>query len=191
MRMTGESTHEIVVDASGKVGDVRLVGTTFMIFAQSADAALRRTTYFPATLEGRPVASRFWVRVPFGDPQGIESTPARNRVTAYVPGSESPRARWQLADSVRRVTVVADAASAPPAEVSVVAIDPAGAERVLVKAGKASNRRLAMTVRTHDFFAKAGSYRIQLRHADRPIAEGDFTVADDEKSAVVNACGAP
>lgn len=189
--MSGESTHEIVVDASGKVREVRIVGTTFMMFAQSADAALRGSTYFPATLEGRPVASRFWVRVPFGNPRGIESSPARNRVTAYVPGSESPPARWQLAGSVRRVTVVADVASAPPAEVSAVAIDAVGVERVLVKAGKVSSQRLAMTVRTGDFFAKAGDYRVQLRHGDRAIAEGGFTVAESEKSAIVNACGAP
>jgi hypothetical protein len=190
-RMSGESTHEVLVDRDGKVRHAHIVGTTFMVFALAVDDALRKSLYFPATLDGRPVASRFWVRAPFGVPRGIESSPARNRVTAFVPGSESPRARWQLAGSVRRVTVVADVASAPPPEVSVVAIAPGGAERVLVARGSATSREIRTSVRTGDFFSTAGEYRVSLRHGDRPIGVGGFTVAPDEGSAVVNTCGAP
>ncbi|HLN81430.1 MAG TPA: energy transducer TonB, partial [Thermoanaerobaculia bacterium] len=101
-RMSGESTHELVVDRDGKVRELRIVGTTFMIFALSAEEALRKSTYFPAELEGRPVASRFWARIPFGIPPGVESSPARNRVTAFVPGDEPARARWQLSAAIRR-----------------------------------------------------------------------------------------
>lgn len=189
--MTGESTHEIVVGRDGKVRDAQIVGTTFMVFALAADDAIRKSTYFPATLDGKPVASRFWVRVPFGIPKDVESSVARNRVTAFVPGDEPARARFQLAGSVRRVTVVADVASAPPVEVSVVAIAPGGAERVLVRPGSAASRQIRSSVRTGDFFSKAGEYRIRLRHGDRTIGEGGFAVAADEESAVVNACGAP
>jgi hypothetical protein len=189
--MSGESTHELVVDLGGKVRDAHILGTTFMVFALAADEALRKSLYFPATLDGQPVASRFWVRVPFGLPQGIESSPARNRVTAFVPGDEKPPARRQLASSVGRVTVVAEIASAPPAEVSVVAIAPGGSERVLVPRGRAASRRIRTTVRTDDFFWKPGEYRISLRRGDRTIGEGGFTVAPDEESAVVNGCEPP
>ena len=186
-RMSGESTHEVLVDRFGKVRDVQIVGTTFMVFALASDAALRAASYFPATLEGRPVSTRFWVRIPFDVPKDIESSPARNRVTAFVPGDEPSRARWQLADAVHRVTVVADVASAPAGKVSVVAVAPGGAERVLVPAGKVLPR-IRETVKTRNFFARTGAYQIRLRHAGRTIAEGLFTVAEDEHTAVVNAC---
>jgi hypothetical protein len=186
--MAGESTHEVLVDRSGKARDVRIVGTTFMVFALSTDAALRAASYFPATLDGKPVATRFWVRVPFGVPKDVESSPARNRVTAFVPGDESARARWQLSGRVRRLTVAADVASVPPAEVSVVAVAPGGAERVLVPAGSATSRQIRATVPTGDFFSKPGEYRVSLRHGETTIGEGGFTVAADEASAVVNAC---
>jgi hypothetical protein len=189
--MSGESTHEVLVDRAGKVRQAQIVGTTFMVFALAADDALRKSTYFPATLVGRPVASRFWVRYPFGLPKDVESSPARNRVTAFVPGTESARARWQLAGGIRRIRVAADVASVPPAEVSVVGVAPGGGERVLAPAGSAASRQIRASVRTGDFFSKAGEYRIQLRHGDRLIGEGGFTVAADESSAVVNACGAP
>ncbi len=189
-RMSGESTHEITVDRAGKVRGARIVGTTFMVFAIAADGALRRSTYFPATLDGRPVATRFWVRVPFGVPKDVESSPARNRVTVFVPGSEPPSARRQLKGAVDRVTVVGDVASAPPAEVAVIAIAPGGQERVLLPAGKSESRSVRATVRTGDFFFRAGEYQVQLRQGARTIAEGGFTVAEEELTAVVNACGA-
>lgn len=190
-RMSGESTHEVVVDRAGNVRDAQIVGTTFMLFALAGDGSLRRSRYEPATLEGRPVASRFWVRLPFGVPQNIETTPARNRVTAFVPGSEPSRARWQLAGSIRRVTVVADVASAPPGEVSVVAVAPDGAERVLLPVRSGRPGRILQTIDVGSFFSKPGQYRLRLAHGDQPIAQGAFTVAEDEQSAVVNACGAP
>jgi hypothetical protein len=186
-RMSGESTHEVLVDRFGKVRNVRIVGMTFMDFAMATDAALWKANYSPATLDGRPVATRFWIRVPFGVPKDVESSPARNRVTAFVDAEESGRARWQLANSIHRVTVVADVASAPAAEVSVVAIAPGGAERILVPAGKATPHTRE-AVKTADFFARPGDYRIQLQQGTRPIAEGLFTVAEDEHAAVVNAC---
>jgi len=189
-QMSGESTHEVTVDRAGKVRDARIVGTTFMVFAQAADGALRKSTYFPATLEGRPVASRVWIRVPFGIPKNVENSPARNRVTAFVPGTEPAPARWQLKDAVDTVTLVGDIASAPAPEVSAVGIAPGGRERVLLAAGSASAGHVNATVKTGDFFHPAGEYQIQLRHGDRIIAEGGFTVAQDESSAVVNACGA-
>jgi hypothetical protein len=187
-KMAGESTHEVFVDRAGKVRDVRIVGTTFMVFALATDGALRAARYFPAVLEGRPVGTRFWVRVPFGVFRDVESNPARNRVTAFVPGGEPSRARWQLASAVRRVTVVADVASAPPAEVSVVAVDPGGVERVLVPRGGISATHFRETVPAGNFFQKAGDYQIRLQQADRLIGEGLFTVAEDEHSAIVNAC---
>jgi hypothetical protein len=190
-RMSGESNHEVIVDRLGIVRDVRIVGTTFMVFALSADVALRKSKYFPAVLDGRDVGSRFWVRMPFGVPKNLESSPARNRVTAFVPGSEPARARWQLAGRVHRLTVAADVASVPPNEVSVVAIAPSGAERVLVRPGSVTSRQIRASVRTGDFFSKSGEYRVSLRHGDRTIGEGGFTIADDEDSAIVNACGAP
>lgn len=189
--MSGESTHELVVDRDGKVRDAQILGTTFMVFALAADDALRKSVYFPATLEGRPVASRFWVRIPFGAPQGIESSPARNRVTAFVPGQEAPGARWQLAGNVRRVTVVAEVASVPPSEASIVATAPGGEERVLVPSGAATSREIRTSVRTGNFFSRAGDYRISLRQGERTIGMGRFTVAPDEGSAVINTCGAP
>ena len=187
-RMSGESTHEVFVDRAGKVRDVRIVGTTFMIFALATDGALRAARYFPATLEGRPVGTRFWVRIPFGVPRDVESSPARNRVTAFVPGDEPSRARWQLGNAVGRVTVVADVASAPPGETSVVGLAPGGAEHVLVPRGRISAAHFRETVKTGNFFQKPGDYQIRLQQGDRILGEGLFTVAEDEHGAVVNAC---
>jgi hypothetical protein len=186
--MAGESTHEVFVDRAGKVRDVQIVGTTFMVFALATDGALRAARYFPATLEGRPVGTRFWVRVPFGVFRDVEANPARNRVTAFVPGGEPSRARWQLANALRRVTVVADVASVPPGEVSVVAVAPGGAGHVLVPRGRISAAHFRETVPTGNVFQKTGDYQIRLQQGDRIIGEGLFTVADDEHSAVVNAC---
>ena len=189
--MSGESTHEVLVDRSGKVRDVSIVGTTFMVFALASDAALRAGSFYPATLDGKPVGSRFWMRVQFGVPREIETSPARNRVTAFVPGDEPARARWQLTGSVHRVTLVADIASAPPGEVSVVAVAPGGVMRVLVPAGKIDSKRFRTTVKTGDLFSKPGEYSLRLLQGDRAISEGGFTVAEDENGALVNACGAP
>jgi hypothetical protein len=86
---------------------------------------------------------------------------------------------------------VAEVASAPPAEVSVVATAPGGAERVLVPRGGASSREIRTSVRTGDFFSKAGEYQISLRQGERTIGVGGFTIAPDEGPAIVNACGAP
>ena len=185
--MAGESTHEVLVDRFGKVRDVRIVGMTFMVFALATDAALRAAHYSPATLDGRPVATRFWMRIPFGVPKDVESSPARNRVTAFVPADESNRARWQLTKSIHRVTVVADVASVRAGEVSVVAVAPGGAERVLVPAGKALPRTRE-TVKAADFFSRPGEYQIRLQQGTRILTEGLFTVAEDERAAVVNAC---
>ena len=44
------------------------------------------------------------------------------------------------------------------------------------------------TVPTGNVFQKTGDYQIRLQQGDRIIGEGLFTVADDEHSAVVNAC---
>lgn len=187
-QMSGESTHEVLVDRTGKVRDARIVGTTFMVFALAADGALRRSTYFPATLDGRPVASRLWVRIPFGVPRDVERSPARNRVTAFVPGDEPARARWQLKDAVDRLTIFGDIASAPPAEVAVVAVAPGGGRRVLLPAGSTGTSLLRATVKTGDFFSGAGEYHVQLRQGDKTIADGAFTVAGEESAAVINGC---
>jgi hypothetical protein len=189
-RMSGESTHEVTVDAVGKMRDARIVGTTFMIFALAADGALRKSTYHPASLDGRPVASRFWVRIPFGLPKDLETSTARNRVRAFVPGDEPARARWQLKGAIDRVTLFGEIASAPPAEVAVVGVAPGGRERILLPAGRTGSRSLLATVKTSDFFSRAGEYQIQLRQGEKTIAAGAFTVAEDERAAVVNACGA-
>ena len=106
-----------------------------------------------------------------------------------MPGDEPARARWQLQGAIDRLTLVGDIASAPPAEVAVIGVAPGGKQRVLLPAGKTGTRSLYATVKTGDFFSRAGEYLVQLRQGDKTIAEGSFTVAPDERSAVVNACG--
>jgi TonB-like protein len=189
--MSGESTHEILVDRNGRVREVHTVGATFFAFAASVDAALRKSTYYPATLGGKPVASRFWVRVPFGPPKDMSSSPARNRVTAFVPGKEPADARLQLAGKVRRITVVADVTSEPPAEVTVVLIAPGGEELVLVRPGTMASPAFRKTIGTGEFLAKPGDYHLRMRRGIRAFAESMFTIAADADSAIVNACGAP
>ena len=190
-RMSGESTHEVLVDRNGKVRDSQTVAATFVPFAIAADAALRKSTYYPATLGGKPVASRFWVRVPFGQPMEMESSPARNRVTAFVPGGEPADARLQLAGKVRRITVVADVTSEPPSEVTVVLIAPSGEELVLVRPGAMKSPAFRKTIRIGEFLAKPGDYHLRMRRGIRAFAESVFTIAADADSAIVNACGAP
>ena len=189
--MAGESTHEVTVDRDGRVRDAQTVGTTFVSFAFAADAALRKSTYYPATLDGKPVASRFWVRVPFGPLKNMESSPARNRVTAFVPGSEPAAARLQLAGAIKRITVAGDVTSEPPAEVSVLLIAPGGEEFALLPAGSIKTSHFRTTLRTGDRLSKAGEYRIRMRRGIRAFAESVFTVAADEAGAIVNTCGAP
>lgn len=184
----GEATHEVVVDREGRIREMRLVGTTLEFFASPAETAIRKSIYRPATLDGQPVASRIFVVTPFARPFGLDQLPGRSRVTAFVPPSESPNARRQLASSVKKVTVLA--AIRPPSTTAteIIAAAPDGTERKLAERRSSNLRQIRETVKTANFFDKPGEYRLLLRQAGQTLAEGRFAIAADEAGAILNAC---
>ena len=84
------------------------------------------------------------------------------------------------------VTAHATKVAAPGAEI--VAVAPDGRTKTLVKLPASNNpQEVRQTVATEKFFAAAGTYRLELR-ASKVLAWADFTVAEDYRAAVINAC---
>jgi hypothetical protein len=106
----------------------------------------------------------------------------------HVAPGQSREARWQLRDSVAWVTVLAHAPKLPAPGAEVVAVAPGGRTKTLVKIPASSSpQEIRQTVATEKFFDAAGAYRVELR-ASKVLASADFTIADDYRGAVINAC---
>lgn len=186
-----EMPVEVTVGPDGTVGEVAVRTSDLALLAPFAEESLKRSRFAPGAFEGNPVAVRVPVRVSVGAPPG---RPANEeglaQVWAYVAAGESREARWQLRDSVSRLTLVARLGRSEPSGATIVGVAPGGAQKILLTlpATASPPPEIHQTVTTGKFFAPAGNYRLELRTAGGAIASAHLTIADDATRAVVNAC---
>jgi hypothetical protein len=178
---------EVLVGRQGEVLDVHPWRDLYKLLAPYAEKSLRKSRFTPAKIEGNPVAARCLVTTAVGTIRPPKAEPPYDTLWAYVPGGQSREARWQLRDSVRRITVSAHVGS-PGHAAEIVARAPSGSERVLVQEAVSAPADFRETVSTGDFFDAVGGYRLELRVDGKTVARTTFTVADDAKDAIVNAC---
>jgi hypothetical protein len=186
-RMGEAVVSEVVVGSQGEVVEVRPWRNLYKVLAPYAERSLRKSRFAPATIEGNPVASRCLVTTAVGTVRPPKSEPSYDTLWVYTAGGESREALWQLRGSVRRITVKAHVGS-PGTGTEVVARNPSGEEKVLLRKTVSAPADFQETVRTGDFLEGAGDYRLELRVGGRTVAGATFTVAEDAKDAIVNAC---
>ena len=189
-RLGGEVMEEILVDRTGVLKETRLVAAAVGPLAPFAQSSLERSRFSPGSIEGNPVAVRGVIPVPIGLVRKLKNEPPFDAVRVFVAGGEPREARWQLAGSVDRVTLVAHVGSAAAeGGASIVAVAPGGGEKILLTIPAAAPPvEVRETVRTGRFFHAAGDYALQLRAGGKPLATTTFTIATGFETAVVNAC---
>jgi hypothetical protein len=189
-RLGCEVTEEIVVDKTGALKDTRLVAAAVAPLAPFARSSLERSRFSPGTIEGNAVAVRGVITLPIGLVRKLPNEPPFDSVRAFVAAGGSREARWQLAGSVDRLTLVSHVGSAAAnGGASIVAVAPGGAEKVLLTIPpSAPPIEVRETVRTGSFFHAAGDYALQLRAGGKTVAATTLTIAAGFETAVVNAC---
>lgn len=184
-----EMPGELVVARDGAVSNVHLPGAQYAFLVPFADEALRHTRFSAASIQGNPVAARVAVIVPIGLPRKARVDAVPPSLRAFVPGTESREARWQLRDSVERLALVGHVGKLEAPGATIVAVAPGGADRVLVTVPpSAQPQEIQETVKTGKFLAAAGDYRLEIRAGGSAIASTTVTIAEDYQRAVVNAC---
>src|SRR5262249_55116504 len=140
--------------------------------------------------ENNPAAVRLPVRVPVGAPRHNDEAHALPEIWAYVAAGQSREARWQLRDSVSSITVFGHVPKLAAPGGAVVAIAPNGQTKTLpTTPAAAPPQEIHQTTSAGKFVAAAGEYRVELRGANaRALAGARFTVSDDYRGAVINAC---
>src|SRR4029077_10043003 len=108
----------------------------------------------------------------------------------FVAAGQSREARWQLRDSVSSVTLVGHVPKLSAPGGSVVAVAPAKQVRTLLTIPASDARQeIRQTVAAGRVFAGAGAYRVERRGGNGlALASARFTVSDDYRVAVINAC---
>lgn len=188
-RVGGEVDDEVVIGADGAVRSVRLVHTRYEGLAPFGEKSVRDSRFDPGRIEGNPVAVRVLVSTLVGMKTKAREEPPYFSVWANVPGGESREARWQLRDSVERITLSAHLGAPLPGGGEIVALAGDGREKVLLKLpASAAAEDLRRTVSTGKFFARAGDYRIEIRSGGKTLGSTTVTIAEDFKAAIVNAC---
>ena len=189
-RIGGDVTEEIVVDKTGAVKETRLVASPITPLVPFAQASLEKSRFSPATIEGNPVAVRGVITVPIGIVRKNPNEPPADTLRVFVAGGESREARWQLAGSVERVTLVAHLGNAAAqGGASIVAVAPDGGEKVLLTIPAAAPPvDVRETVGTGRYLHAAGDYALQLRAGGKTLAATTLTIARGFETAVVNAC---
>jgi hypothetical protein len=189
-RIGGEVVDEVVVGADGSVRSVRSVRARFPELAPYAQAALQKSRFAPASIQGNPVAVRILVTTGVGVSRPARVEPTFDAIRAYVPGGESREAQWQLRDSVSRITIVLRVENPMPSGAEVVAKAPGGAERTLWKPAAVATppADVRETVTAGSFFHAPGDYTIELRAGGKTRATTTLTIASSFETAVVNAC---
>ncbi len=185
----GEVTDEVVIGPDGSVRGVRFAWANYPLLGPFAEESIKRSSFSPASIEGNPVAARVESVAQVGLPARTSAVLPYDSLWAFVPGGQSREARWQLAGSLERLEIVAHAGTVSGQITTVVAIGPSGAEKsLLTLAAGAPPQQARKTVRTGDFFAAAGDYRLELRAGDKTLATTTVTIAASFESAIVNAC---
>lgn len=199
-RVSAELPAEVVVSPDGGVREASLRTSDFGLLAPFAEETLKRGRFSPGTFENNAAAVRLPVRVPLGAAPRRDDAHALPEIWAYVAAGQSREARWQLRDSVSSVTLVGrvpklaapggSPAASDASGASVVAIAPTGQTKTLLTIPPSdAPQEIRQTVATGKFFAAAGEYRLELRGAGTtPLASARFTVSDDFRGAVINAC---
>jgi len=188
-RIGGQVVDEVVIGADGAVRTVRPVRARFPELAPYTRAALQRSKFTPATIQGNPVAVRVLVPTFVGVSVAVRREPTFDTVWAFVPGGESREAEWQLRDSVSRLTLAIRVENAMPNGAEVVAKAPDGAERTLWKGTVATPPAdLRETVATGKFFDAPGDYKIELRAGGKTLNSATLTIANGHETSIVNAC---
>jgi hypothetical protein len=190
--LSADVPAEATVSADGTVSEaaVRTTDLALAVLAPFAVETLRRSRFAPGSFEGNPVAIRVPVRVSIGMSRAASgSVELPTQLWAYVAGGESREARWQLRDSVSRLTLVAHIARVGPPGAAIVAVAENGTEKTLLTLPPAASPpEIHQTVETEKFFASAGNYRLELRTSNGASASAHFTIAGDSAHAIVNAC---
>lgn len=189
-RIGADVIEEVVVDKDGAVKETRLVATAVGPLAPFAQSSLEKSRFSAGSIEGNPVAVRGVVTVPIGMVRKAPNEPPYDALRAFVAAAGSREARWQLAGSVDRLTLVAHAGSAAASGgATIVAVAPGGAEKVLLSIPAATPPiEVRETVGTGRFLLGAGDYALELRAGGRRLAATTVTVAAGFETAVVNAC---
>lgn len=188
-RVGAPVTSEAVVARDGSVANARFVHANYPMLGPFAEESLKRSRFTPAQIEGNRVAARVEITAPIGILRKTKRDPPYDSLRAFVPGGESREARWQLAGSVVRLTLVAHIGSAVEGSAAVVAVAPSQAEKTLLTLpAAASPREIRETVKTGGFLGRPGDYRLEIRAGGKALARTTVTIAADSSQAIVNAC---
>ena len=189
-RIGADVIEEVVVGRDGTVKETRLVASAVGPLVPFAQSSLEKSRFSAGSIEGNPVAVRGVVTVTVGLVRKLPNEPPYDALRAFVATAESREARWQLAGSVGRLTLVAHVGSAAASGgASIVAVAPGGAEKVLLAIPATTPPvEVRETVGTGRFLHKAGDYTLELRAGGKRLAGTTVTVATGFETAVVNAC---
>ncbi len=189
-RVAAEVPAEVVVNTDGTVGEAAVRTAELGMLAPFAEETLKRGSFSPGTLENNPAAVRLPVRVPIGTPRHPDEAHAAPEIWVYVAPGQSREARWQLRNSVSNVTLVGHVLKLPAPGGSVVAVAPDKQVRTLLTIPASdAPQEILQTVSAGKVFADAGEYRVELRGSNGlALASARFTVSDDYRGAVINAC---
>jgi hypothetical protein len=188
-RIGGQVIDEVVVGPDGAVRTVRSVRSRFPELAPYAQAALQKSRFTPASIQGNKVSTRVLVPTFVGISRAVRREPTYDTIWAFVAAGESREAQWQLRDSVSRLTLAIRVENPLPNGAEVVAKAPGGAERSLWKLTVATPPAdVRETVATGSFFHPSGEYRIELRAGGKTLNYATLTIADSYETAIVNGC---
>ena len=190
-RIGTDVLEEIVIERDGTVRQTRFLSATVPPMAPFAQVSLEKSKFFPAEIDGHPVAVRGTIAVPIGMLHAPPKNWKYDALSVFVSGGSSREALWQLAGSVDRVAIAAHLGASFAEAATVVAVAPGGAEKPLL-AIPASSAALDVreTVKTRRFFEAPGDYRIELRAGGKAVASTTLTIATGFETAIVNACEA-
>lgn len=188
-RVSADVPVEATIGRDGTVADVAVRTSDIALLAPYAEESIKRSRFAPGALEGNPASVRVPVLVSIGAPHDRARMHDPAQVWAYVAGGASREARWQLRDSVSRLTLVAHVGPSAAPGTMIVATAGNGAQKTLLTIpGAAAPQDIHQTVATGKFFKPAGDYRLELRTAGGALAVAHLTVAEDFTHAIVNAC---
>ena len=187
-RISAELPAEVVVNADGTVRAAAIRSNEFGILAPFAEETLKRGQFNPGSFENNAAAVRLPVRVPIGATPRQDGSHALPEVWLFVAAGQSREARWQLRDSVSQVTIVAHVPKLAAPGGSIIVITPDKQTRALLMVPPFdAPQDIRQTIAANKIFAAAGEYVLELRGSST-LATTHFTVAEDYRGAVINAC---
>jgi hypothetical protein len=188
-RVGGEVVDEVVIAKDGSLTSLRLVRARVDLLAPFGEAVVKGSKFTGGAIEGNPVTVRGLVANVLGVVTAARIEPEYDLLWAYVPEGSSKEARWQLAESLEKLTLTCHIGTSVPQGAEIVARAPSGSEKKLFALPASSSPvELKETVSTGRFFAKSGDYKLELRAGGKTLAYTTLTIAPDFTTAIVNAC---